>query len=96
MASPNLPVFLSTLASLVKKQAIFLKPSDKPLSWAEVIQKVVKVSSNQESDLIWAISSKTKFVNSEEEKERILADLKDRAVLRSHHTAQHSFGHSVC
>src|ERR1700722_18877881 len=53
----------------------FLKPSDKPLLWAEATQKVLKASSNQESDLIWAISSKTKFTNNEE-KGRILAGLK--------------------
>jgi saccharopine dehydrogenase (NADP+, L-glutamate forming) len=53
----------------------FLKPSDKPLSWAEATQKVLKATSSQESDLIWAISSKTKFANNEE-KERILAGLK--------------------
>jgi saccharopine dehydrogenase (NADP+, L-glutamate forming) len=52
----------------------FLKPSDKPLSWAEATQKVLKASSDQESDLIWAISSKTKFRNNEE-KERIIAGL---------------------
>jgi saccharopine dehydrogenase (NADP+, L-glutamate forming) len=53
----------------------FLNPSDKPLSWAEATQKVLKASSDQESDLIWAISSKTKFRNNEE-KERIIAGLK--------------------
>jgi saccharopine dehydrogenase (NADP+, L-glutamate forming) len=39
----------------------FLKPSDEPISWAEATQKVLNASSNQESDLAWAISSKTKF-----------------------------------
>jgi saccharopine dehydrogenase (NADP+, L-glutamate forming) len=53
----------------------FPKPSDKPLSWAEATQKVLKASSDQESDFVWLISSKTKFRNNEE-KARIIAGLK--------------------
>ena len=60
----------------------FLEPSDKPLSWAEATQKLLKASSHQESDLLWAISSKTKFANNEE-KERILTGLKWIGLLSS-------------
>jgi saccharopine dehydrogenase (NADP+, L-glutamate forming) len=53
----------------------FLKPSNKPLPWAESTQKALRASSTQESELVWAISSKTNFANNEE-KERIIAGLK--------------------
>jgi saccharopine dehydrogenase (NADP+, L-glutamate forming) len=94
---PEFVRVLVDIGFLSEETKDFLKPSDKPLSWAEATQKVLNASSNQESDLIWAISSKTKFTNNEE-KERILAGLKwiGLVLLKSHHTAQYSFGHSVC
>ncbi|KAI4129894.1 MAG: hypothetical protein LQ347_003590 [Umbilicaria vellea] len=46
-----------------------------PISWKEATQKVLKASSGKESDLEWAISSKTKFANNDE-KNRILAGLR--------------------
>jgi saccharopine dehydrogenase (NADP+, L-glutamate forming) len=66
---------LVELGFLSEESHDFLKHSDKPISWAEATQKVLNASSNQESDLAWAISSKTKFTNNEE-KERVLAGLK--------------------
>lgn len=53
----------------------YLKPSSKPITWAEATQKVLKSSSKTESDLAWAISSKTTFSDTAE-KERIIAGLK--------------------
>jgi saccharopine dehydrogenase (NADP+, L-glutamate forming) len=52
-----------------------LKPSSNPITWAEATQKILRSSSKTESDLTWAISSKTKF-NDTAEKERIIAGLK--------------------
>ena len=48
---------------------------DKSVTWAEATQKILKSSSSNESDLVWAISSKTKFADTAE-KERIIAGLK--------------------
>ena len=53
----------------------FLKASDKPLSWAEATQKIISASSSKESDLLWAIASKTKFSDNTE-KDRIITGLK--------------------
>lgn len=72
------PEFIRVLVDvgfLSEETQDFLKPSDKPLSWAEATQKVLKASSHNESDLTWAISSKTKFTDNTE-KERILNGLK--------------------
>ena len=43
----------------------------KPIPWAEATQKVLGSTSKSQSDLAWAISSKTQFSNTEE-KQRIL------------------------
>ena len=43
----------------------------KPIPWAEATQKILGATSKSQSDLAWAISSKTQFSNTEE-KERIL------------------------
>ncbi|KAI9831159.1 MAG: Saccharopine dehydrogenase [NADP(+), L-glutamate-forming] [Sarea resinae] len=53
----------------------FLQPSANPPTWKEVTQKVLSATSGKESDLVWAISSKTKFTDTAE-KERILAGLR--------------------
>ena len=50
----------------------FLK---KPISWKEATRQILGASSDKDSDLTWAISSKTKF-SSTEEKERIMAGLR--------------------
>ena len=46
-----------------------------PIPWAEATQKILGSSSAKEPDLLWAISSKTKF-NDNTEKDRILAGLR--------------------
>ncbi|KAI9881343.1 MAG: Saccharopine dehydrogenase [NADP(+), L-glutamate-forming] [Pleopsidium flavum] len=48
---------------------------EKPISWKEATQKILKASSTTESDLEWAIASKTKFDNNEE-KSRVLTGLR--------------------
>ena len=47
----------------------------KPIPWSEATQKVLGSTSGSESDLTWAIASKTKFADTTE-KERILAGLR--------------------
>ena len=69
------PEFVRTLVDigfLGEQEQDYLKPSDKPLSWRETLQKILKSSSSKESDLIWAISSKTTFKDNEE-KDRIIS-----------------------
>ena len=53
----------------------YLKPSDKPITWAEATAKTLKSSSSSENDLTWAISSKTTFKNTDE-KTKIMNGLK--------------------
>lgn len=53
----------------------FLKSSDKPLEWKEATAKILGSSSSSESDLTWAISSKTQFKDNDE-KNRVLAGLR--------------------
>ncbi|KAL1302514.1 hypothetical protein AAFC00_002901 [Neodothiora populina] len=74
------PQFIKTLVDLnflSDEEQDFLKPIiDAPvLSWKEATAKVVGSSSHTEQDLVWAVSSKTKFANNEE-KERIISGLK--------------------
>ena len=49
--------------------------SSKPAKWSEATAKIVKSTSPSESDIEWAIASKTTF-NNTEEKQRILAGLR--------------------
>ncbi|KAH0537838.1 Saccharopine dehydrogenase [NADP(+), L-glutamate-forming] [Glutinoglossum americanum] len=53
----------------------FLKPSDNRLSWKEATQKILKATSASEPDLIWAICSKTSFVDNTE-KDRVIGGLR--------------------
>lgn len=56
----------------------FLSPEankDTPLAWKDAFAKVIGASSNKESDLIWAISSKATFKDNAD-KERIISGLK--------------------
>ncbi|RMZ83746.1 hypothetical protein DV738_g937, partial [Chaetothyriales sp. CBS 135597] len=48
---------------------------DKEIPWSEATQKIIGANSTSESDLFWAVSSKTKF-NDTAEKARILSGLK--------------------
>ncbi|PWW77254.1 Saccharopine dehydrogenase [Tuber magnatum] len=68
------PEFVRTLVDtgfLSDEPLAFLKPSDNPLPWKTALAKILGSSSEKEEDLIWAISSKSKFRNNEE-KERII------------------------
>jgi len=52
----------------------FLK-EDQKSSWRDVTAKIVGASSSKDEDIIWAISSRTKFASTEE-KERIISGLR--------------------
>jgi saccharopine dehydrogenase (NADP+, L-glutamate forming) len=72
------PEFVRVLVDidlLSEEKHDFLQPSDKPLSWAEATREILKTSSTKESDLTWAISSNTKFMDNVE-KDRILEGLR--------------------
>jgi saccharopine dehydrogenase (NADP+, L-glutamate forming) len=72
------PEFIRVLVDiglLSEEKFDFLEPSEKPISWAEAMQKITKATGSSESDLIWAISSKTTFADNTE-KARILNGLK--------------------
>ena len=72
------PEFVRVLVDvgfLSEEKHDFLQPSDKPLSWAEATRQILNASSAEESDLTWAISSRTKFMDNTE-KDRILAGLR--------------------
>lgn len=49
--------------------------SEKPIPWNQATAKIIGASSHTEQDLVWAISSKTKFANNDE-KDRIISGLK--------------------
>ncbi|GAM90866.1 hypothetical protein ANO11243_089120 [Dothideomycetidae sp. 11243] len=74
------PEFVRTLVDmgfLSEQEEPFLKPIiDQPiLTWREATAKILGSTSNSENDLIWAISSKTKFTDNSE-KDRIVTGLK--------------------
>ncbi|GAB7347839.1 hypothetical protein MBLNU459_g5373t1 [Dothideomycetes sp. NU459] len=74
------PEFIRTLVDmgfLSQDEQDFLKPIiDTPvLTWKEATAKIVGSSGKSEDDLVWAISSKTKFADNEE-KARIINGLK--------------------
>lgn len=48
---------------------------EKAMPWAEATAKIIGATSHSENDLLWAISSKTKFANNDE-KDRIISGLK--------------------
>ena len=72
------PEFIRTLVDmgfLSEEKHDFLAPSEKPISWREATAKILKATSSSEQDLVWAISSKATF-NNTEEKEHIVAGLR--------------------
>ncbi|KAI9798979.1 MAG: Saccharopine dehydrogenase [NADP(+), L-glutamate-forming] [Piccolia ochrophora] len=85
------PEFVRTLVDigfLSDEERDFLKTGASKLSWKEATAKILGATSQSEDDLIWAISSKTSFANTEE-KERIIAGLRwvglfsdEEAILR--------------
>lgn len=72
---PEFVRVLVEIGFLSEEKHDFLQPSDNPLSWAEATKQILKASSAKESDLTWAISSKTKFKDNSE-RDRILAGLR--------------------
>lgn len=74
------PAFVQTLRDLgmlSEEEQDFLKPIiDQPApTWKEAFAKIVGATGHADQDLIWAVSSKTKFANNEE-KDRIIAGLR--------------------
>jgi len=72
---PEFVKVLVDIGFLSEEEQPYLKPSDKPLSWAEATQKIIGSSSNKEADLAWAISSKTSFKDTPE-KDRIMSGIR--------------------
>lgn len=72
---PEFVKVLVDIGFLSDEEQSFLKPSDKPITWAEATQKIIGATSSKESDLAWGISSKTTFADTPE-KERIISGLK--------------------
>ena len=71
------PEFIKVLVDigfLDEKEQSFLK---EPIPWKEATQKILGADSSNENDLLWSISSKTTFKNTEE-KNRLVAGLKWR------------------
>jgi len=69
------PEFIHTLVDM---GFLFEEPSEdfkEPLPWKTALAKLLGSSSEKEEDLIWAISSKTTFSNTDE-KDRIIAGLR--------------------
>ncbi|KAK7524153.1 saccharopine reductase [Phyllosticta citricarpa] len=72
------PEFIKTLVDmgfLSDAEVDYLKPGSTPLSWREVTKRVLGATTAGESDLVWAISSKTSFADTDE-KNRILNGLR--------------------
>ena len=73
---------LVDIGFLSEEKLDILQKSDSPPTWAEATQKILRATSSEESDLTWAISSKTKFTDTAE-KDRIIAGLKWIGVFSS-------------
>lgn len=72
------PEFIKALVDigfLSDDEVDYLKPGSTPLSWREVTKRVLGSSSDADTDLVWAISSKASFADNEE-KTRILNGLR--------------------
>lgn len=72
---PEFAKVLVDVGFLSDEPVDYLSPDEKPLPWNEALAKLLNSSSSSEKDLIWAISSKTKF-KSTSEKNRIIAGFK--------------------
>ena len=71
------PEFIKVLVDigfLNQEEQNFLK---EPVAWKEATRKIFGASSSSENDLVWAISSKTAFKDTNE-KNRLVAGLKWR------------------
>jgi saccharopine dehydrogenase (NADP+, L-glutamate forming) len=71
---PEFVKVLVDLGFLSVEEHDFLK---EPIAWKEATGKILGSSSSDENDLLWAISSKTNFKNTDE-KNRLVAGLKWR------------------
>ncbi|KAI9847362.1 MAG: Saccharopine dehydrogenase [NADP(+), L-glutamate-forming] [Sclerophora amabilis] len=69
---PEMVRVINDIGFFSEDERDFLKS---PIAWREATQKILNATSGSEKDLSWAISSKTKFENTEE-KTRILAGLR--------------------
>jgi hypothetical protein len=74
---PEFVKVLVDIGFLSTEEQDFLK---KPITWKEATQKILGASSSSESDLEWAVSSKTAFKNTDE-KNQLVAGLKWREWL---------------
>jgi saccharopine dehydrogenase (NADP+, L-glutamate forming) len=70
--NPSIVQTFQDLGLLSDEPQDFLK---QPISWKEAFAKIVGSTSAGENDLVWAVTSKTKF-KSTEDKDRILAGLR--------------------
>jgi saccharopine dehydrogenase (NADP+, L-glutamate forming) len=71
------PEFIKVLVDigfLSEEEQNFLK---EPIAWKEATKKILGARSSSENDLVWAISSKITFKNTDE-KNRLVAGLKWR------------------
>ena len=71
------PEFIKVLVDigfLSEEEQNFLK---EPIAWKEATKQILGASSSSENDLVWAISSKITFKNTDE-KNRLVAGLKWR------------------
>ena len=71
---PEFVKVLVDIGFLGEEEQSFLK---EPIPWKEATKKILGASSSSESDLLWAIASKTSFKDTEE-KNRLVAGLKWR------------------
>ena len=71
---PEFVKVLVDIGFLSQEEHNFLK---EPITWKEATKKILGASSSSDSDLVWAISSKTTFKDTNE-KHRLVAGLKWR------------------
>lgn len=73
--NPELIKVLVDIGFLSQDTVDFLKPSDEPVTWKEATKKILSATSATDNDLVWAISSKTSFKDTDQ-KYRLLAGLR--------------------
>lgn len=70
---PEMIRVLVDIGFLSEQERGFL--SEKPIPWREATGRIIGATSDKETDLLWAITSKTQFPNNEE-RDRIFAALR--------------------
>jgi saccharopine dehydrogenase (NADP+, L-glutamate forming) len=80
---PEFVKVLVDIGFLSEEEQPFLKPSNKPLSWAKAMRKIIGTTSSKESYLSWAISSKTRLSDTPEQ-QRIPNGVKWLGLFSSH------------